>query len=119
LHLHTHEVERYLEILTHLGYFLSHRFQLIGMPKDLDESIACKREILKNTSKGSDFHGLALNNLASALRVRYVNGPRPEDEEEARKLLEELLSLAESGSKLHNIAVVQLGLLATARFHQT
>lgn len=119
LHLHTHELERYLEILTHLGYFLSYRFQLIGMPKDLDESIACKREILENTPKGSESHGLALINLASALRVSYVNRPRSEDEEEARKLLEELLSSAESGSKLHNIAVGQLGLLATARFHQT
>ena len=49
----------------------------------------------------------------------YANRLRLEDEEEARKLLEELLLSAESGSKPRNIVVGQLGLLATAQFHQT
>jgi tetratricopeptide (TPR) repeat protein len=119
LHLHEYNLEMYLEILKNLGYFLSHRFQFGSIPKDIDESIACKREVIEKTAKGSESYHLALNNLASSLHTRYISRNSREDEEEARELLEELLSSTEPGSKLHNIAVGQLGVLAVAKFHET
>ena len=92
LNLRTDKPEVYLEIMKDLGYFLSHRFQLKGMPKDIDESIACKREVLEGTAEGSDSHHLVLDNLASTLRARYLSRKSWENKEEARKLLEKLLS---------------------------
>ncbi|KAE9574238.1 hypothetical protein CGMCC3_g9673 [Colletotrichum fructicola] len=113
--LREHDLDTYLEILTNLGYVLVSRFRLRGMPRDIEESIACKREILGETTKGSEPYFLALSNLASSLHIRYMKQGGQEDEEEAQQLLQELLSSIDPGSKIHNAAIGQLGAIAISR----
>ncbi|KAF4885081.1 hypothetical protein CGCF415_v015477 [Colletotrichum fructicola] len=117
--LREHDLDTYLEILTNLGYVLVSRFRLRGMPRDIEESIACKREILGETTKGSEPYFLALSNLASSLHIRYMKQGGQEDEEEAQQLLQELLYSIDPGSKIHNAAIGQLGAIAISRFDKT
>ncbi|KAK1579553.1 uncharacterized protein LY79DRAFT_564088, partial [Colletotrichum navitas] len=89
------------------------------MPRDIEEPIACDREILGETTKGSEPYFLALNSLASSLHIRYMKRGGQEDEEETQQLLQELLSSIDPGSKIRNVAIGQLGAVAIARFDKT
>ncbi|ROV99831.1 hypothetical protein VSDG_03065 [Cytospora chrysosperma] len=117
--LREHSLETYIQILTNLGYVLSFRFRQKHMLRDLEESITCKREILREAAEGSEAYYLGLNNLASSLHTRYVARDSQDDEEEAQQLIHELLSSTDPGSRLHSIALGQLGVFSLARFDKT
>uniref|UniRef100_A0A8H7TQ05 Heterokaryon incompatibility domain-containing protein n=1 Tax=Bionectria ochroleuca TaxID=29856 RepID=A0A8H7TQ05_BIOOC len=85
-------------------------------PPDLEDSIACKREILRKIRKDSERYLTTINNLASSLRLRYLCTLDEENEREAIDLFRELLSSAEPGTKLHGMAIGQLGASAAMKF---
>ncbi|VUC35246.1 unnamed protein product [Clonostachys rosea] len=109
-------LDLHFEILTNLGHSLVQRFELSKNPPDLEESIACKREILRDVPKNSERHLTTLNNLASSLRLRYMCTMDKENEREANDLFRELLSSAEPGTGLHGRAIGQLGASAAIKF---
>ncbi|EYB23189.1 hypothetical protein FG05_30587 [Fusarium graminearum] len=113
------EPDTYIQILMNLGHVLIHRYQAKKWSKDIDESIACKRELLGLASKTDDVYFLTLNNLASSLKKRYQARHVEEDEKEAQKLLQELVSSTSPGTKLRGVASAQLGLIASTKFKQT
>lgn len=117
--LREHSLETYVQILTNLGYILMFRFRRRKTARDIEDSIACKREILLEATAGSEAYYLALNNLASSLHMRYMELDSQEDEEEAQKLIQELLSSTDPGSRLHSVAVGQLGVISIAKFDET
>lgn len=90
------------------------------MALDVKDSIACKREILLAATAGSEAYCLALNNFALSLHMRYVEIDSQEDEEEAQKVIQELLlSSTDRGTRLHSIALGQLGVISIAKFGKT
>lgn len=105
-----------LEILTNLGHTLVQRFELKHNPPDLEDSIVCKREILAKAPMNSEWYLLALNNLASSLRLRYMCTEEDENEREASDLFRELLSSAAPGTKMHDVAIGQIGATAAMKF---
>ncbi|KAJ3939218.1 uncharacterized protein N0V96_010663 [Colletotrichum fioriniae] len=109
-------LDLHLEILTNLGHSLVQRFELKENPPDLEDSIACKREILAKASRNSERYLTALNNLASSLRLRYMCTEEDENEREASDLFRELLSSAAPGTPLHNAAIGQIGATAVMKF---
>ncbi|EWG50634.1 hypothetical protein FVEG_16665 [Fusarium verticillioides 7600] len=113
------EPDTYIQILINLGHVLAHRYQTKGIPKDIDESIACKRELLGLASKTDDVYFLTLNNLASSLNKRYQARQGEEDEHEAQQLLQQLVSSTSPGTKLRGVASAQLGLIAFTKFKRT
>lgn len=110
------DLDLHLEILTNLGHSLVKRFELKNNPPDLEDSIACKREILAKAPKNSDPHLTALNNLASSLRLRYMCTENDENEREASDLFQELLSSTAPGTPMHNVAIGQIGTTAAMKF---
>ncbi|WYZ34025.1 hypothetical protein EsH8_I_000301 [Colletotrichum jinshuiense] len=111
--------ELYIKILTNLGHILAYQYRILDSQQDIEDSIACKREILSLAPKGSDSHHLALNNLAATLHRQYVLDNREEDNEEAQMLVRELLDSTAVGTKMHSIAVGQLGIMTITKFRQT
>jgi hypothetical protein len=109
-------LDLHVEILTNLGHSLVQRFELRKNPPDLEDSIACKREILRKIRKDSERYLTTINNLASSLRLRYLCTLDEENEREAINLFRELLSSAEPGTKLHGMAIGQLGASAAMKF---
>lgn len=109
-------LDLHVEILTNLGHSLVQRFELRKNPPDLEDSIACKREILRKIRKDSERYLTTINNLASSLRLRYLCTLDEENEREAIDLFRELLSSAEPGTKLHGMAIGQLGASAAMKF---
>ncbi|WYZ42277.1 hypothetical protein EsH8_V_001172 [Colletotrichum jinshuiense] len=109
-------LDLHLEILTNLGHSLVQRFELKKNPPDLEDSIACKREILAKAPRNSDWYLTALNNLASSLRLRYMCTEEDENEREASELFRELLSSAAPGTPMHNVAIGQIGATAAMKF---
>ncbi|CAG9982970.1 unnamed protein product [Clonostachys byssicola] len=105
-----------VDILTNLGHSLVQRFELRKNPPDLEDSIACKREILRKIHKDSERYLTTVNNLASSLRLRYMCTLDEENEREAMDLFRELLSSAEPGTKLYDMAIGQLGASAAMKF---
>ena len=109
-------LDLHLEFLTNLGHSLVQRFELEKNPPDLEDSIACKREILAKAPKSSDAYLTGLNNLASSLRLRYLCTLDDENEREASDLFRELLSSAAPGTSMHNVAIGQIGTTATMKY---
>ncbi|CAH0050967.1 unnamed protein product [Clonostachys solani] len=109
-------LDLHVEILTNLGHSLVQRFELKKDPPDLEDSIACKREILPKVRKDSERYLMTVNNLASSLRLRYMCTQDEENEREATDLFRELLSSAEPGTWLHGMAIGQLGASAAMKF---
>ncbi|CAI6091846.1 unnamed protein product [Clonostachys chloroleuca] len=112
-------LDLHVEILTNLAHSLVQRFELRKNPPDLEDSILCKREILRRIHKDckdSERYLTTINNLASSLRLRYLCTLDEENEREANDLFRELLSSAEPGTKLHGLAIGQLGASAAMKF---
>jgi tetratricopeptide (TPR) repeat protein len=109
----------YIDILTELGHVLSHRNALSDNDNDLDESIACRRQILACTAADSEKHLLTLNNLASVLHRRYQDRGIDEDRDEAMNLLHRLLASTPPESQLYASGITQLGFMAARKYEKT
>ncbi|KAM5361880.1 hypothetical protein ACJZ2D_012825 [Fusarium nematophilum] len=109
----------YFDILTNLGYSLSHRYALTRDYKDLDESIACAKETYDKASKDSEPYYLTLNNFASRLRMRYLVSQNQDDINEAMRLIGELMSRFSPGTAQYGVAVGQLGMMSSDKFNKT
>ena len=109
----------HLKILNNLGYALSHRYGLAQNLNDIDEAIACARNICSATPKSSAMYQMTLNNFASRLRLRLVQSNDQKDIDEAMKLINELLSLTTPGTPQHVMALGQLGMMAADKFKKT
>ncbi|KAL8297104.1 hypothetical protein RB597_006273 [Gaeumannomyces tritici] len=119
LRLREHDVALYIDILVALGHSLSHQNVLCGDADDLDESIACRRQILACAAVNSETYMLALNNLASVLDRRHRDGRADEDWQEAVRLLRQLVASTPPDSALHRIGITQLGFLQERRYQET
>ncbi|KAL5325294.1 hypothetical protein ACEPPN_006419 [Leptodophora sp. 'Broadleaf-Isolate-01'] len=81
--------DKYFQILNNLGYAQSQRHAESRVPQDLDDAIACGREIIRLAPKSSSQYTMAVANLASRLRVRYSVRYNTADHDEALRLISE------------------------------
>jgi hypothetical protein len=109
----------YFRILTNLGFALAQRNAMTKNMEDLDEAIACEREICATASADSDPYQITLNNLASHLRNRYMLRADPNDIDEAKTLAKELLDYTTPGTIQHSMDVAQLASLTADKFRRT
>lgn len=109
----------HIRILKNFGFALSQRYALTLRANDLEEAIACAKEIYDHAPKDSGEYYMNLNNFASRLRLRYALGQNPDDINEALTLITELQSRTAPGSKEHGFAAAQLGTIGADKFKQT
>ena len=109
----------YCEILTNVGYALSHRNAAVESAADLNEAIECAREISSCALRhGMDFSSNDIN-LISRLHIRYKKHGNPADHEEATQLITKQLSMSAPGTPAHGGALVHLGDMAAEKFERT
>ncbi|OCT46943.1 hypothetical protein CLCR_02228 [Cladophialophora carrionii] len=106
-------------IYENLGYSVSHRAQLKDDSADLDEAIACGREVLRLSSPANVEHQLSTNNLAARLHARYKMHHRSVDAEEALSLIEEQLQRFPPSSPQHGAALLVRASILHDRYEQT
>ncbi|EXJ57261.1 hypothetical protein A1O7_07608 [Cladophialophora yegresii CBS 114405] len=107
------------KIYENLGYSVSHRAQLKDDSADLDEAIACGREVLRLSSPADVEHQLSTNNLAARLQARYKMHHRAVDADEALSLIEEQLHRFQPGAPQHGAALLVRAQILHDRYEQT
>lgn len=113
------KLQSYLSILDNLGYALSHKNAVMESMVDLNEAIECSREIRRCASRCEPGSLINIINLVSRLRIRYSKLLNRTDQEEARQLITEQLSMSTPGTMQHGMALVQLGEMALEKYKQT
>ncbi|KAH8590651.1 heterokaryon incompatibility protein-domain-containing protein [Bisporella sp. PMI_857] len=114
-----HNPSVYFTILTNFGYALSQRYALTLQVTDLEEAIACAKEVYEHAPKDSKEYYMNINNLASRLRLQYRISQNLDDINEALRLIRELQSRTAPGTIEHDVAAGQLGVISADRFNQT
>ncbi|OAQ69830.1 heterokaryon incompatibility protein (HET) domain-containing protein [Pochonia chlamydosporia 170] len=109
----------YINVMKNFGFALSQRYAITLQANDLEEAIACAKEIYDHAPKDSAEYYMNLNNFASRLRMQYSESQNPDDINEAMRLIRELQSRTASGSREHGFAAAQLGVIGADKFKQT
>ena len=102
-----------------LGYSVSHRAQLTNNVVDLNEAIACGREVIRLASPKSTEHQATLVNLAGRLHSHYKMRHQSADAEEALSLLDSQLQRFPPGSPQHGSALMVRSNILHDKFEQT
>ncbi|PGH05335.1 hypothetical protein GX51_03056 [Blastomyces parvus] len=108
------------KIYHNLGYSLSHRAQFSGSNHaDIDDAIACGREVLRLAPPQSVEYETSVTNLAMRLQVRYIRDHRTEDIEEAFTILNRQLERYAPGTPQHGHCLVAKAEFAYQLFKRT
>ena len=102
-----------------LGSTLGNRYDALGDPDDLDESIRLLRDASNSFPLGHPRRSAALNDLGDALQVRFRRDRKVDDSAEAIYLLRESISLSSTGASEQGRAIFDLVEALSAYFRDT